>query len=117
MLGLDFGSGFSTFTCSTLISPYQNVQILGDRGRIEIQLPFNTHPDRPCKIIHQNQEGQSTEILFEPCDQFTILVDLFSQSVIENTLVPMPLTDAVSNMKVLEAIIRSNQSNQWVSIL
>ena len=113
---LDFGSGFSTFTCSTLLSPYQNVQILGDRGRIEIEVPFNTHPDRSCKIIHQNQEGSLTEILFEACDQFTILADLFSQSVLENTPVPMPLSDAVHNMKVLEAIIQSSKSNQWENL-
>ena len=46
----------------------------------------------------------------------SILADLFSRSVIENTSVPMPLTDAVHNMKVLEAIVQSSQSNQWENI-
>lgn len=38
---LDFGRGTATFTCSTQLSPYQRVNILGTSGRVEIEIPFN----------------------------------------------------------------------------
>ena len=48
---LDFGSGTSAFTCSTQLAPYQRVNIFGTTGRVEIEIPFNAPPDRPCKIV------------------------------------------------------------------
>ena len=50
---LDFGSGTSAFTCSTQMVPYQRVNIFGETGRIEIDIPFNAPPDRPCRRWHQ----------------------------------------------------------------
>jgi len=47
---LDFSPGTATFTCSTQLMPYQRVNILGDTGRIEIEIPFNALPDKPMKI-------------------------------------------------------------------
>ena len=44
---LDFGSGHAVGTCSTQMVPSQRMQILGTRGRIEIDIPFNAPPDRP----------------------------------------------------------------------
>ena len=48
---LDFPSGQCLFTCSTQLVPYQRVNILGTRGRVEVQIPFNAPPDRPCSIF------------------------------------------------------------------
>ena len=47
---LEFRGGHSVFTCSTQLVPYQTVQILCTKGRIEIEIPFNAPPDRPCRI-------------------------------------------------------------------
>ena len=48
---LHFPSGQSVFTCSTQVAPYQRVQIIGTLGRIEIEIPFNAPPDKPCRIF------------------------------------------------------------------
>ena len=48
---LDFPAGQSIFTCSTQLVPYQRMQIFGTKGRIEIEIPFNAPPDRPCRIL------------------------------------------------------------------
>ena len=54
---LDFGTGTSTFTCGTQLVPFQRVQIFGTSGRIEIEIPFNAPPDRPCRIwIHSTDD-------------------------------------------------------------
>src|ERR1700722_3542790 len=48
---LEFPSGHATFTCSTQLIPYQRMQIMGTKGRIEIEIPFNAPNDRPCRIF------------------------------------------------------------------
>ncbi len=110
---LDFGRGTSTFTCSTQLVPYQRVNIFGTTGRIEIEIPFNAPPDQPCKIWYEHGT-EIEETLFTVCDQYTIQGDQFSQAILNNTRVPTPIEDAVANMKVIEAIIRSAKSGTWV---
>ncbi len=110
---LEFTSGTATFTCATQLAPYQRVQILGTKGRIEIEIPFNAPPDKPCRIWHQ-AHGKLKELAFDICDQYAIQGDLFSQAIIDNTDVPTPLDDAIANMKVIEAIVSSARQAQWV---
>jgi predicted dehydrogenase len=112
---MDFGRGTSTFTCSTQLADYQRVLIAGTSGWVEIEIPCNAPPDRPCKIWHHNGE-KIAEIEFDICDQYTIQGDLFSLAVLEDTDVPTPIEDAVANMKVIEAVIESGKSGEWVKI-
>ena len=109
---LDFGSQSSTFTCATQLTSYQRVNIFGTEGRVEIEIPFNAPPDRPCRIWHQ-QADEIEEIVLEICDQYTIQGDLFSLAVLNNTEVPTPLKDSAANMKVLEAVVRSSERETW----
>lgn len=110
---LDFGRGTATFTCSTQLSPYQRVNIFGTEGRIEIEIPFNAPPDKPCKIWLQ-QGSEIEEIILDICDQYTIQGDLFSLAVLNDTPVPTPLEDAVANMKVIEAVFESSERGSWI---
>ena len=110
---LDFGEGTSTFTCATQLVPYQRVNIFGTEGRVEIEIPFNAPSDWPCKMWHQ-YGTEIEEIALESCDQYTIQGDLFSQAVLNDTEVPTPLEDAVANMRVIEALIRSAKRGKWV---
>lgn len=110
---LDFGRGTSTFTCSTQLVPYQRVNIFGTTGRVEIEIPFNAPPDKPCKIWYQHGD-EIEEILFDICDQYTLQGDAFSLAILNNTSVPTPIEDAVANMKVIEAVFRSAKSGTWV---
>ncbi len=112
---LDFGHGTATFTCSTQLAPYQRVNILGTTGRVEIEIPFNAPPDQPCKLWHQHND-QIEEITFDICDQYTIEADAFSLAVLNDTPVPTPLTDAVANMKVIEAVVESGKRDGWVKL-
>ncbi|MFL5801078.1 MAG: Gfo/Idh/MocA family protein [Roseiflexaceae bacterium] len=112
---LDFGRGTATFTCSTQLTSYQRVNIYGTTGRIEIEIPFNAPPDRPCRMWH-HQGDTIEEIVLEVCDQYTIQGDLFSQAVLDNTPVPTPLEDAVANMRAIEAVVESGRRGAWVAI-
>lgn len=110
---LDFGRGTSTFTCATQLAPFQRVNIFGTDGRIEIEIPFNAPPNRPCKIAYQHG-NESGEISFDICDQYKIQGDLFSKAILHDSEVPTPLDDAVANMKVIDALIKSAENGTWV---
>jgi len=114
---LDFPEGQSIFTCSTQLVPYQRIHFFGTHGRIEIEIPFNAPPDRPTRLFIDSTgdlfgSGLTTET-FPVCDQYTSQGDAFSKAVIDNTEVPVPLEDAISNMAVIEAVFNSAKSSQW----
>ena len=111
---LDFGRGTGTFSCSTQLTPYQRVNIFGTTGRVEIEIPFNAPPDRPCLMWHETGDGIE-EIEFPVCDQYTIQGELMSQAILDDTPVPTPIADAVANMKVIEAVFESGRTGGWVN--
>ena len=105
---LEFSSGQAVFTCSTQLAPYQRTQILGTKGRIEVEIPVNAPPDRPTRIFLNDQAEE-----FPICDQYTIQGDLFSRAIREDTEVPVPLEDAVKNMAVIDAVVKAAESGRW----
>ena len=62
---------------------------------------------------HQNQD-LIEEINFPICDQYTIQGDLFSKAILNDTDVPTPLEDAVANMKVIDALVKSAKNRSWI---
>ena len=113
---LEFGNGASTFTCATQLASYQRVNIFGTKGRIEIEIPFNAPPDQPCKVWYEEDGANIEEVALEICNQYTIQGDLFSRAVLEDKEAPVPLEDAVANMRVIEALACSAKSGSWVHI-
>jgi predicted dehydrogenase len=114
---LDFESGQSIFTCSTQLVPYQRVQFLGTKGRIEIEIPFNAPPDRPARLFIDDGRdvfgGGSSIETFPVCDQYTLQGDAFSKAVLETGEVPVTLEDGIRNMEVIDAIFRSAETHEW----
>ena len=104
------GGGQATFTCSTRAEDYQRVHIVGTAGRIDIEIPFNIPPDRDTTIFvvsgGEPPVAPATEALaFPPDNQYTIQAHLFAQAVLDDTPVAVPISDAISNMKVIDAIL------------
>jgi predicted dehydrogenase len=112
---LDFGRRTSSFTCSTQLQPYQRVHIFGAEGRIEIEIPFNAPPDRPCRLWH-GRGDKLDEIAFEVCDQYTIEGDALSRAILDDAPVPTPLEDAVANMRAIDAVFASARAGAWVDV-
>jgi predicted dehydrogenase len=114
---LDFPSGQAVFTCGTRMTPYQRIQIIGTRARIEVQIPVNAPPDRPCKILIDDGSdffGAGAETIeFSICDQYTIQGDRFSRSIREGQPPAVRLEDSIKNMTVIDAVFRSAKSGQW----
>jgi predicted dehydrogenase len=107
---LRFADGLATFTCSTRAEDDQRVDIYGTAGRISIEIPFNIPPDRPTRIFvtagGDPPIAPLTEtITFNVTDPYTVEADAFAVAVLEGRPVPVPPTDAVANMRVIEALI------------
>jgi predicted dehydrogenase len=113
---LEFQGGQAIFSCSTQMVPYQRVQFLGTKGRIEIEIPFNAPMDRPTRIFIDGGDLFGADRITEEfpiCDQYILQGDRFSKAILEDTEVPVPLEEAIRNMKVIEAIFRSADSRLW----
>lgn len=100
---LRFPSGHSVFTCGTQQFAYQNVQLLCERGRVELAIPFNAPPGETTRILVSTDRGTRTEE-FAPCDQYTLQGEDFSRAILEDTEVPVPLEDALRNMEVIDRV-------------
>jgi predicted dehydrogenase len=117
---LDFPGGQAVFTCSTQMIPHQQIQILGTRGCITLEIPINALPDRPARLFIDfsgdlRGAGIATES-FPACDQYTLQGDAFAEAVFEGAPVPVPLEDSIRNMAVIEAIFNSAKSGQWEAL-
>ena len=117
---LDFPAGHAIFTCSTQLVPWQRVQFLGTRGRIEIEIPFNAPPDRPTRIFVDDGSnlfggGIVTET-FPVADQYTLQGDAFSRAVLDGTPPPVTLEEGIANMSVISSIFDSARSGEWKAV-
>jgi predicted dehydrogenase len=114
---MEFPTGQALFFCSTQLVPYQCMQILGSDGRIEIEIPFNAPPDRPCRIFRDDGSalggGSVQTEVFDPVNQYTLQGDLFAAAIRNGTPLPFPLEDSVKNMKVLDAVFRAARSGRF----
>jgi predicted dehydrogenase len=112
---LEFEDGDASFTCSTLTEPRQSVHVVGTKGRIDVEIPFNIPPHLPTHV-HLIAGGQPPvapgmkTFTFEPADPYGIQADMFAAAVLAGTGVPVPPSDAVANMAVIEAIVAAATS-------
>jgi predicted dehydrogenase len=117
---LEFKSAHAVFTCSTQMIARQKVEIFGERGRIEVEVPFNPQPNRPSRILVDRQgdlygEGAQTEE-FAPCNQYTLQGDAFSKAILDGVEPPTPLSDSLGNMAVIDALFQSARLGQAVKL-
>lgn len=113
---MEFENGTATFTVGTQLAPYQRVNIFGTTGRIEIEIPFNAPPDRPCREWLQTDtaDGEHIETFdLDVCNQYTLQADAFGRAILDDKPVPTPLSDAIANMRVIERINTSATSGNW----
>jgi predicted dehydrogenase len=107
---LEFPSGHSIFTCSTQLVMYQRVQLLGTTGRIEVEIPFNAPPDRPCRILIDTGAdlfGGGVQVEeFPVCDQYGLQADAFAAAIQDGAPVPVSLEFALGNMEAIERVLQ-----------
>jgi predicted dehydrogenase len=109
---LDFDDGIASFTCSTRAEPDQRVHIYGTEGRISLEIPFNIPWDRPTRVLvtagGDPPVRPETEVLtFDPANEYSIQAERFAAAALDGGPVPIPPSDAVGNLRVIEELFRA----------
>jgi predicted dehydrogenase len=111
----DYGDGrHLSFSISTQTAPYQRVQIVGTKGRIEIEIPFNAPADRPNRYFVQGMEMNVGEWIELPVsDQYQLQAEAFGRVIRKKQKLVWGVDDAIQNMKIIDAYFRSEKSGRW----
>ena len=115
---LDFGDGRRLdFTVSTQSTPFQRVQVIGSKKRLEIEIPFNAPPGEAMRLFIDDGKviGGRAAVMetVAPCDQYTLQGDAFSRAVRGEIPLPYGLEDAICNMRVIDALFASEKRGGW----
>jgi predicted dehydrogenase len=123
---LDFGSGQASFVVGTQHVPYQRVHVFGTKGHIEVEIPFNAPHDRGCKIyvdegfvgapdftVARTSDDRAELLTTPAANHYTAQWQSFSEAIRAGTPVQNDMQSAVANMRVIDAIFRSADSQAW----
>jgi predicted dehydrogenase len=118
---VDFGGGrHLDFTVSTQIAPHQRLQLCGTHGRIELQIPVNAPQGGQTRLLIDDctsleGTGIRTETLPES-DQYMLQGEAFSKAVRGEIEFPYGVEDAIANMRVIDALFRSEKTGCWETV-
>lgn len=93
----------------------RNVHFQSLCGQLSVLIPFNPHPDVSAEITVINWLGPRT-VTLPVSDQYALLLEAFSRAVRAGGPVPLPPRDAVKNLKVTDALFRSEKSGGWEKV-
>ena len=116
---VDFPNGQASFVASQALVYYQRVQILGTQGRIDIEVPFDSTGEKPCKLFLSDSPFDEGTIVTEtvaPVDQYTLQAELFSEAIRNGTPQSVSLENSIRNMRAIDALFRSAKSGGWESV-
>ena len=115
----DFGNGRQlSFVCGTQTSGRQTVELLGTKANLEIVIPFNAPLDEKTAITvgsGPQRDLYRREVIPE-IDQYTAQAEAFALAVLGKTKPPYGVEDAITQMRVLDAIFRSEKSGAWETV-
>jgi predicted dehydrogenase len=117
---LDFGAGrHLDFTVSTQCVSYQRLQILGSKGRIEIQVPVNAPPGTEVRLFIDDGSafnGAAARAETFTADQYRLQVEAFSRAIRGEMQLPYGIEHAIHGMRALDALFRSERSGRWEDV-
>ncbi len=118
---IDFGEGrHLTFTVATQAVPFQQVNVVGTKGRIEIAVPFNAPQGGAMRIYLDNGKelgGASAKTIKLPkADQYQLEAEAFTRAIEGKEPLEFGLDDAILQMKVIDAVFRSEKSGGWEKV-
>jgi predicted dehydrogenase len=115
---LDFGAGrHLTFAVSTCLAPAQSVTVFGDKGRLSLSIPFNQPPDAAQVVTVDDGQtltgATAVTHTLQASNQYTLMGEAFCRAVRGETTLPYGMDDARINMKIIDALFRSETSGMW----
>src|SRR5947209_8943437 len=102
---LEFEEGAAPFVVSLEMAGQPQVEIVGDRGRLEIPGCF-TPGEAPAPLAITTG-GKREERVIEGANSYLLQVEAFAEAVQTGGELLLPPEDAVANMQVIEAVRRA----------
>ena len=117
----DFGQGRQlSFVCSTQAVSHQSFEVVGSKARLEIPIPFNAPTDQATAILvdagHAMDGRLARREILPPCDQYAEQAEAFARLVLGRSEGGFGIEDAIANMRVLDAIFRSERTGAWADV-
>jgi predicted dehydrogenase len=112
---VDFGEGRRLdYSVSTQCAPHQRIQLLGTKGRIELHVPVNAPQGAKTRLsIDDGSSLEGSGIVTETVpesDQYMLQGEAFSRAIRGEIALPYGVEDAIANMRVIDALFRSERS-------
>ena len=108
---LRFDRGHATFTVGGAMVPYQRIELFGDRGRIDVAIPFTPSAMTRARIVVNDETLE-----LDAVDQYTLQGEEFSRAVRGEGSVPSTIDNAIANMSVIDALFRSAETASWQEV-
>lgn len=112
---LEFESGRALIHSSIRQFENQSLRISGEKGSIEVAVPFNPEGDRESNLVLRNNEGV-TDFTIERCNQYVLQVDSFAKAISNESELPISLSESLANMKVVDALRESYRAEKKIYI-
>lgn len=113
---MEFPAGTASFTAATKIEPRQYVEAIGAEGSLYLERPFYNDGSEPVQRIRVTRNRVQEVLEVPDTNHYSAMGDAFALSIFNNSQVPTPLTDAIANMRVIDAIFKSAAERQWIKL-
>ncbi len=111
---LDFAPGMASFFCSTQSDAAQHVKISGTLGSLTVENPFYSRKVASRLLLWREHQLEVIDV--GEHDHYVAQVEAFSDAALSGAPAPTPLSDALGNLKVLDALTASAVSNGWQGV-
>lgn len=116
-----FAGGLTcTFSVSTQSVPHQRVHLFGTNGRAEVTIPFNHPHDEPVIYLTHHATTlaglDAEQHVVEAADQYRLEAEWFSRLVRQSQPDDLALRDAITNMRIIDAVFASAASGTFITI-
>ena len=90
---------------------------MGTKGRIEIEIPFNAPPDKPNRLFVQGmQMNEGTWHSMPVSDQYQLQAENFGRIIRKKEKPVYGVEDAITSMRILDALSKSGKSGKFEKI-
>ncbi|MEO0544443.1 MAG: Gfo/Idh/MocA family oxidoreductase [Pseudomonadota bacterium] len=114
--------GFDRFDLSMHVSSQlawrQTASFHGDKGYIEVAAPFNAVAGiEDCVCLFKDGRQSAQQFAFPRVNQFQLQFEAFARAISSrDTSELFSLEDALENQRIIDAIYKMDNSDQWMSI-
>jgi predicted dehydrogenase len=122
---LDYDGRQAAFTVATQAGPdawatHQQLSVLGSTGWLRCNFPFAHARPTACKLEIGDHTSAgaipTSELTFEPANQYALQVDRFSRRVRGEDVPAWPIEEAGMTLRTIEALFASARSGQWEEV-